>query len=214
MSVAVLVPALNRPKNVKPLVESLAAATSVLYRLVFICDPDDKREIGAIEAAKELVTLRLILTKGNYAGKVNAGVEATDEPLVFTGADDLRFQPGWFEAAKARIDAGAHVVGVNDLLDRRREHATHFLMTREYAEQPTLDGRPGPLATAYAHNFVDDELIATAKKRGVYAYAEDSHVRHLHPMNGLAEMDETYKRGYSTMHPDRRRFLKRQSLWM
>ena len=34
----------------------------------------------------------------------------TDEPLIFQGADDLRFYPGWLEAAKAKLAPGIGVV--------------------------------------------------------------------------------------------------------
>jgi len=215
MSVAILVPVLNRPQNVEPLIGSIETTTDVSFRIVFLVDEGDAEEAAAVhlaEARHEAVQ-SIEGQLGNYAEKINLGVRMTEEPLLFLGADDLRFEPGWFGAAKSKIDEGAQVVGVNDLLDRRRQHATHFLITREYAQQPTLDGQPGPLPTVYEHNFVDDELIATASKRDVYTYAEDSHVRHLHPMNGLAEMDETYQRGCATMRIDRRRFHKRQTLW-
>ena len=71
-------------------------------------------------------------------------------------------------------------------------------MTREYAEQPTIDGQPGPCCTRYRHWYVDDELIATARHRGVYAYAADARVRHLHYLVGAAPDDDTYALGRAT----------------
>lgn len=214
VSIAILVPVLDRPHRVKPLLDSIKAATPQQHRVVFICDPDDSDEHRAIKAAREPVLV--LMVAGNYAAKINAGVAATDEPLIFLGADDLDFAQGWLdEACRVMIDKSAEVVGVNDLIPRthRGEHATHFVMTRSYAQMPMIDGEPGPLHAGYAHNFVDDELIATATVRGVYAYAPKAIVEHLHPMVG-ADDDATYRKGRSSLRLDRGRFVKRRKLWM
>lgn len=213
MSLAVLVPVLQRPHHVEPLVRAFAGATTGPYRIVFLTDPGDDEERAAVASVADSYRVDEVCCGGSYAQKIREGVRATDEPLVFLGADDLEPERGWLEAARAKIREGAQVVGVNDLLRRNRNHATHFLMTREYAERPTIDGRPGPLFTGYAHWFCDDELIATAKKRGVYAYAEDSHVRHLHPMDGRTPDDETYRKGRAAARHDRRIFQRREVLW-
>jgi hypothetical protein len=68
------------------------------------------------------------------------------------------------------------VVGVNDLIPRRSAragHATHFLMTRAYAQRPACSTAPTRTLVRGLRPqlYVDDELIATARKRGVYAYA-------------------------------------------
>lgn len=211
----ILVPVLARPHRVEPLVAAFRAATSVPHRIVFIADQDDRDEIHAVlRSDAELLRVR---SGSSYAAKITVGVRATTERLIFLGADDLVPQRGWFDAALEQLTGPVQVVGVNDLIPRRkpgrREHATHFLMTRAYAEQPTLDGRPGPLSDAYRHNFCDDELIATARHRGVYAYAPASHVRHEHPMTGTAEDDETYRKGRRHFRHDRRTFEARTRLW-
>lgn len=209
MSVAVLVPVLNRPHRIAPLVRNIRAATPEPHSILFICDVNDRK------THREIIRqgVDLIAPGGNYAHKIREGVQATTDPLLFLAADDLEFQPGWLPAAVAHMTAHIEVVGVNDLIARRRHHATHFLMTRAYAEMPTVDGQPGPLCAEYDHSFCDDELIATAKHRGVYAYAGDSHVRHDHPMVGRADDDDTYRRGRAQFRHDRRRFHDRSRLW-
>lgn len=212
----VLVPALERPHRVAPLLDTLAASTSIPYRALFICDPSDFAQQRAChDAGVDVMLLRPIHPSGPYAAKINAGVRASTEPLIFLGADDLAFQPGWLEAALDKIALGAQVVGVNDLIarPRRPEHATHFLMTRDYAELPTIDGQPGPLYEGYSHWCVDDELIATAQLRDVYAYALSSRVEHLHPLAGKAPMDDTYERGARHARLDRRRWHARRPLF-
>jgi hypothetical protein len=209
---AVLVPVLGRPNRVRPTIQAFTIATPHPFRLLFIASPDDERERQALADNKA----DTLIAGGNYAQKIRAGIQATSEPLIFLGADDLEPKPGWLEAAKTRITGDIQVVGVNDLCSTRvrtGQHATHFLMTRAYAEQPTIDGQPGPLCEDYDHSFCDDELVATARKRGVLAFATDSIVEHLHPDNGRAVWDETYEKGRARMHLDRRLFLRRQHLW-
>ena len=176
----------------------------------FICDPDDAEEIRAVETDGRAY---LHLHAGNYASKITHGVKQTDEPLIFTGADDLNPHPHWLEQAEAHLTEAVQVVGVNDLIPRRRVHTTHFLMTRAYARQPTIDGKPGPFFHGYRHWFCDDELIATAKHRNAYSYAADSMVEHLHPMAGKAPEDAIYALGREHWKKDRKRFQRRERLW-
>lgn len=212
MDLAVLVPVLNRPHRVKPLLDAFAA-TTLGARVMFIPDPDDVAEEDAIHAAGGGIVCSLA---ENYARKINAGVALTDEPLLFLAADDIAPQPSWLPNALAHMAGGIQVVGVNDLIERRPErarHATHFLMTREYAEQPCIDGTPGPLFTGYDHSWVDNELIDTATHRGVYAYAENSHVKHIdHPMTGGPD-DDTYRKGRARFRLDRKLYQRRRHLW-
>lgn len=208
---AILVPVLGRPHRVRPLLNSIRLATPDA-RVLFLPDPEDAAEREAIAAndAEELPV------RGSYASKINAGVAHTTEPLIFTGADDLYFHRGWLAAATFELTEPTAVVGVNDLIRRRqgrRGHATHFLMTRSYAEQPTIDGAQGPMFCGYDHSFVDDELIATATHRGAYAYAGDALVEHQHFMNGTAPDDDTYRKGRAYFRRDQRMFLWRARLW-
>ena len=212
MTVAILLPVLGRPHRVQPVVDSIRAATAVPHEILFVCDPGDR----ATQDQVALAGCRMISPGGGYARKINEAVRATTAPLLFLGADDLTFHDGWFEAASQRLNGAVHVVGVNDLCSKRvqrGQHATHFLMTREYAELPTIDGGRGPLSEQYSHSFVDDELVATARARGTIAFARDSIVEHQHPMNGTAPDDDTYRRGRARFAQDRVLFRRRRSLW-
>lgn len=218
---AILVPVLDRPHRVKPLLDSIEASVPGA-RVLFLVNRDDTRELDAITSEwssgrrLDLDQMEVFDGSPSYAEKINQGARVGIAEFYFLGADDLNFRPGWFEMAKASISSGAEVVGVNDLLrrrPRRRFHATHFLMTRRYSQLPCLDGGRGPCSEAYAHNFVDDELIATATFRGVYAYAERAEVEHLHWMNRRAGIDATYEKGRQTFAADRLVFEGRRSLW-
>lgn len=216
---AILTPVLGRPLSVAPLLDFIALATPSA-RVVFIADPDDESEIAAIREQTKRIetdvpTMRVdcLLHGGNYAQKIQEAIRQTDEPYVFLGADDLEPTEGWFEAAKSAMTGDIQVVGVNDGIERGREHTTHFLLTREYAETPCIDGSPGPIFAGYGHNFIDDELIATAMSRNAYAYVSKALVVHRHPMAKTAPDDETYRRGRRSFARDRRIYNKRCPLW-
>jgi hypothetical protein len=204
----VLVPVLMRPHRVGALISSVMATTPEAS-ILFIPDPDDTAEREAIRAhgAEELPV------EGGYARKINAGVRATTEPLIFLGADDLAFKADWFARAKLAMVDKIGVVGINDLVPRRRNHATHFLLTRAYAELPTIDGGPGPLHEGYNAWYCDDELIATARHRDAYAYTPFAEVEHLHPMAGKSDEDAVYRRGRRLSRHDRMIFAEREALW-
>lgn len=212
---AILVPVLRRPHRVRPLLDSIEAATPAA-RVLFIADPDDHAEIAAVGAAQEVPGIDLLILAGNYAQKINAGVRHTTEPLIFLGADDLHFHPGWLEGAKRRLSSPVGVVGTNDLCNPRviaGEHATHFLVARWYAELGTID-EPGKLLhEGYPHEYVDNELIGTAKHRGAYAHAADSLVEHLHPLAGKAPMDDLYAAARRRMRHGQRLYQRRRRLW-
>lgn len=210
--VAILVPVLRRPHRIRPLLASIAKSTPDPHRVLFIADPDDKTELAAIKKARA----QHFTLAGNYAAKINAAVGATTEPLLFLAADDLEFHPDWLERAKARLSKKVGVVGTNDLCNPRTmagKHATHFLVARWYTELGTID-EPGKLLhEGYAHEWVDDEFVATARHRGAWAFAGDSIVEHLHPMVGKAPMDELYSGVRPRMRQGRNIFVRRRHLW-
>lgn len=209
----VLVPVLRRTHRVAPLLETLGD-----QRVLFICSPDDQAEQETVRAAgADLIVLDRQPAHGDYARKIQAGYEATDEPLVFLGADDLRFHPGWLDAAKAKLEPGVGVVGTNDMGNARvmrGDHATHCLVTREYVEKFGTIDEPGKvLHDGYPHEFVDDELVQTAKHRHAWAFARDSRVEHLHPNWGKAPTDALYDQQSKRMRRGRAIFERRRRLW-
>jgi glycosyltransferase involved in cell wall biosynthesis len=211
-AVAILVPVLGRPHRVAPLLASIRAATPEPHKVLFIADPGDDAEHAAIQIHGG----DMLIVDGNYPTKINAGVQATDEPLIFTGADDLHFHPGWLPAAAALMSDTIGVVGTNDLCNARviaGEHSTHSLVARWYAELGTIDEAGKLLHEGYLHEYVDDELIGTAQHRGSYAQAMDSIVEHLHPDVGKAPTDALYAAQGKRMRASRTTYDCRRPMW-
>ena len=216
MDLVILVPMLGRAHRVPPLLDSIEATCKA--RVLFLVSPGDKAVYDAVDAAGcERVEVRK-LPQGDYARKINTGYRHTTEPLLFLAADDLCFHPGWYEAAVAKLTAGIGVVGTNDLGSPRvlaGEHATHSLVTRDYAdEHGTIDGPGEILHEGYPHDWVDDELIGTAKSRGAWAMALDSHVEHLHPNWGKASMDDSYAQQPRRIRAGAGLYQVRRRRWM
>ena len=218
-AVAILVPVLRRPHRITPLLGSVEEATPEPHRVLFIASPSDTATHTALDAAGAdwIVMDDDYEGRGDYMRKVNRGVAATDEPLIFLAADDLRFHTGWLPAATAELRRGIGVVGTNDLGNQRvtrGTHATHSLLTRDYVERRGTIDEPGKaLHAGYHHNFCDDELVCTAHARRAWAFAGTAVVEHLHPNWRKAEDDDVYRLGRTFFHEDRRLFMTRRKLW-
>lgn len=211
-ALVVLIPVLRRPHRVQHVLSSLHANTPEPCRALFIASPGDDDEHAAIRRCGA----DMIIVDGNYAAKINEGVRQTTEPLLFLGADDLAFHPRWLEHAKRRIKGSVHVVGTNDLCNRRvmrGEHSTHSLVTRAYTHHGTIDDPSRLLHEGYPHEYVDDEFVGTARRRNAFASAADSIVEHLHPQVGKAPMDDLYAAQVQRMRRGKSLYLKRRPLW-
>jgi hypothetical protein len=215
----VLCPVLRRPHRVQPLAASLeASCPDGAARLVFIATEGDDAEIDAVRATGcDLLILPGPHQPGDFSRKINWGYRHTTEPLMLLCGDDVTFHPGWLEAAAGLVCGPVQVVGTNDLSNPRvlkGLHSTHPVVARRYAdEQGTIDGPGAVLTELYQHNYCDDELIGTAKKRKAWGFARDSIVEHFHPYHHKAQDDEVYRIGRSGMAADRALFRQREHLW-
>jgi glycosyltransferase involved in cell wall biosynthesis len=211
--IAVVVPVFSRPDRVRPLLESFLAATrdedAALY---FVAQGSDTREVAAIRACG-LEPLFVGDADQSWAKKINHGYARTVEPWLLLGADDLAFWPGWVDVIRADLSAHVGVIGTNDLgnaatMDGR--HSTHPLVRRMYANVcGTVDERGKVVHEGYVHNFPDTELVATAKRRGLYLHRADCVIEHLHPAWGKARRDHVYAIGQRSARRDRAVFDER-----
>lgn len=219
----ILVPVLGRPARAERLLESLQEATKNPFDVVFLCSPGDDEEIASCRdlAAQSSNVLVEVMTfqagHGDWARKINYAFGITHQPFVLLGADDLRFHSGWDEAAlEVAEESGVGLIGTNDLGNAtvmRGLHSTHPVIRRTYAERGTIDDPSKVLHEGYGHQWVDTELCETAKARGEWAFAKNSHVEHLHFMWGKSNRDAIYDKALSTTHEDVALFTRRRALW-
>ncbi len=214
-TVVVIIPVLNRPANVAPLLASLG--TDERIRPLFVVTEGDREEISAIRSAGAELLPVPRYTRGDYAKKINAGYRHSTEPFLFLAADDLRFHDGWLDAALPAFENPLiGVVGTQDLGNERvlaGEHATHSLVRRRYVDVLGVIDRPGVLCEMYPHEFVDDEFVETAKSRNAWAFAHGSIVEHLHPNWGKADTDPLYDASPRRMMIGRSIYRRRRHLW-
>lgn len=205
---------LGRAHMVKGLARSLADTTEGQARLLFVCTRGDRAVLDAVRDHDYMVLPRR--AKGDYAAKINAGIAASDEPLIFTGAIDLRFRHGWLNAARRMMVGRVGVVGTDDLNDPRTGmglHSTHMLVARWYADLGQIDGAPGFMHEGYWHEYVDNEAVAVAKFRDAYAHAYGAQVEHLHWSNGKRKADSVDDMHQIRMAVGKRLFVERRHLW-
>jgi len=133
---AVLIPLWGREGHDRRCADSAHAATPDAL-VVFIVSTDDPTP-RTLHAHEMLVTIPGPAgQRGDYAIKINAGYRACRARWLFTGADDLDFHPGWWEATADARAAGFNVIGTNDLCNGRvvnGTHSTHSLVRRSYAD--------------------------------------------------------------------------------
>jgi hypothetical protein len=224
--ITILVPVLGRPQNAKPLVDSIKEGSTLSTKgvspeieLLFLLSPGDQEQAFAV--FKTGVDAHIVGWQngpGDWAKKINEGFALTSSEFCLLGADDLRFHSGWdVEALRVAEKSGAGVIGTNDLgnaMVMRGKHATHPLVRRSYVDEHGTIDEPGKcLHEGYAHQWVDNELVETAKARGQWAFAHASHVEHLHPLWRKGKMDSTYEKALSTPKEDSALFHARRRLW-
>lgn len=218
--IAILVPVLGRPEQVKAVLESIELATTLEHRTVLIFSPNDPEPM---EAARGHDNVDLLITnwapaRSDYAKKLGFGFHHTDQPWLFQGATDLKFYPGWdTEAIKVAKRTHAGVIGTNDLGNpdvKRGRHSTHSLISRDYIDYwgGTADGTGVIFSEAYDHQWTDNEFVDTAKLRRKWAFAARSIVEHLHPHWGKCAMDDTYEKATRATRQDITLYTRRRPL--
>jgi hypothetical protein len=227
LAVTVLVPVLNRPHRAAPLVESLRGSRRQRpVRLMFICSPGDSDQIvtcmNLVERDRSGWSVNTVVADwqpgpGDYARKINFAALHVKTELMLLGADDLNFHAGWAdEAATTQALTAACVVGTNDLGNAMVQaglHSTHPVIHRGLLACGTADETGKILHEGYEHNFVDSELVATAKQRGTYAHCDRAIVEHLHHLWGKSPIDATYEKGAEGYQRDSALFNQRRRLW-
>lgn len=217
----VIVPVLDRPKNVPKLVAS-HAASSTPGPLMFIVTDGDTNELRAVEesGANYRVTKRI-----SWPHKINETYRLIHDhhlaEWVLFGADDINFHSGWWEAtAPFRAQPEINVIGTNDLGNPRviaGDHTTHALVRSSY--MGTVDDPDSIVHTGYRHWCVDDEFLWTAKLRGCWVFAPTAIVEHLHPYwvdsftgRKKGKWDATYAQGELAGKNDMKLWRKRSAL--
>lgn len=205
--VAVIIP-LMRPHRIAPVVQSIADSTSD-YRIIVLATG------ACADACKDLPVTLIDDGGGTFPQRMNRGYGESTEQFLMTGADDLSFRPGWFEAARRVLDQieGGGTCATNDLYNSA---GTHFIADRRYIQtwggvmnQPNVF-----MDESYLHAYCDDSYRKTAQFHGRWGgVVNDCVVEHLHVGAGRAPHDAVYAAGEATMSQGLAMFQSQAHLW-
>lgn len=219
----IIVPVLGRPANAQPLVDSIRSNTTVEHTIIFVVSYDDREEQQAVvdTGVPDYVVASWPPGPGDAAKKWNLGYEQTENPFVFTAADDITFTPGWdTEALKVAQRTGAGMVGTNDdanPLVKRGRHSTHSLFSRAYIDSvggTFFDGPGVVYHEGYDHQWIDTESVKAAMDRRQWAFAHQSLVVHHHPIyDRSVKMDDTYTKALGDARHDKQLYEQRLKQW-
>ena len=211
MKIAIFIPTLFRPHNVERVIDSIRNTTDIPYEIYLMCPKDDFETISVIEK----FGCKYWTDEGDmrFVKRIQFMYENTDEEWFLTGADDLVFQPFWFEQAIEYMDS-ASVISFDDQCNPNLP-GTNFLIKREYIEKYSgvVDSPNTVFHQGYYHNYCDNELVAVASRRGQFAKSQGI-IKHYHPTVDRAPWDGVYMMAQSYMIDDANLFASREKLWI
>jgi hypothetical protein len=214
-SIAILIPVLNRPHNVGPLIDSFKKHTRIEDgTLYFIAQEDDAAELAEIRKCMTTgIALVIVPARArSWPKKINAGFLVTSEPWMLLGGDDMRFHDDWYESLQPYLMMDKGVIGTP--ISGRPDNdvsSAHPIVSREYIKEfGTIDEKGKVVHEGYDHNFVDIELALTGWVRGHYQFAKSCAFTHLHPLhNNAVKIDSTYRLGSLNYNQDEALFNER-----
>lgn len=189
--ISVLLPTTGRPDMAQRCIRDLRATTCG-HKLEIVCavdaDPESRQRLEP--------NVDQLLYSEAYRGCSRAWNDclavATGDPIVFA-ADDLLWEPGWLDAALAKLAEfpdGWGLVGFNDG-HWDETLSTHYLMSRRFV----VEVLGGVVAwDFYRHSFNDAEVNERARLAGRYAWCETARVGHQHWLFGGRPRDATDER--------------------
>lgn len=208
---AIVVPSLNRPQRIRPLIENIEMATPEPHIILFCVSDDDSKE------QLERLGYWYLDDSGSedkrYVTRMNKLVRHVGTAkTIFFGSDDVVFHPGWLTEATKVMEHGYELVVVNDM---HNPNGTASLITTDYANRAVFDSPGDVFHGGYHHNFADNEQFFTAYMRNKYAKAPLSVVEHLHPIfrsSNAIPWDDTYAGAQSGWAHDEALFQNRAKM--
>lgn len=225
-NITALIPVLNRPQNVERLVKSFIDSVPIdRAEMLFITSASCKEEIDEInKISNKAISLAIVPDDiMSWAKRINWGINYSQDNTHFSekstwvlcGADDIIFHKGWFEVAEESSQNFNGILGTNDLGNHAcivGEHTTHPIVSRNYIQEyGTIDEPNKLLHEGYIHNFVDVEMVSTAKQRNCWKGMTTCIIEHMHPAWKKAEWDPVYQRGQDNLGHDRQLWITRSA---
>ena len=216
--ISILVPTLNRPKNIQDFSESIDKTTTdpTNVEIVFGIHVDDtisKEKIDEI-SSKLKIDIRYEFINRHEDGKVhlaylwNQLYERAKYPIVgYFGDDVLSHTPGWdIEVKKEFAEEKNILVACNDVHVQKGKNATLFFTHKTFHDKIGFYLNP-----KFRRWYTDTFWDMVFKNAGKLHFREDLVMEHLHPDIFKERLDETYKAMESHKDDDRDIWLSQEN---
>lgn len=208
MSLAIFVPTMYRAHNLQRLFDSINATTKCdIFGMCPMDDYDSQNLLG-------LYCDAWWADEGDmrYVKRIEFMYHQTTADWFLTGSDDIVFHDHWLTDAIEYMEDYS-VIGFEDLCNPNLP-GTNFLIRRKYIEEQSgvIDSPNTVFHQGYFHNFCDNELVGTAKKRDEFAKCPGV-IEHRHHTVGKADNDHVYDIAQQHFHQDAELCHSREHLW-
>jgi hypothetical protein len=191
----VIVPSRGRPDNVVRL-EAMRSATSVVkdnVDFLYVVDDDDPavmRYVGLDLPQLAVIHRQRLGPTLNMMAALNAGQY---DALGFMGDDHLPRTIGWDASVLGILDsAHPRVVYGNDLLQGAN------LPTAVFMQSKIVQALGYMVPPGMVHLYLDNFWKELGERLDGLVYLDHIVIEHIHPANGKAEMDQTYREANAT----------------
>lgn len=212
--ISVIVPTYKRTANIIKTMQDIGRLKDDgIIKVFFVCHETDKESQVTANAFGVNVIIDTQPPSGVNA--TNAGYWGSDGEWFVIAQDDFKWHDGWLENSIKYCD-DYKVIGYNDGSNSgRHEYSVGWLIHRPYVEEHSLSiGVPNVIFNPnYKKNFSDTELNDIAKYRGVWKYAKDAVLEHLHPTFNKSSVDSTYSDLEKHLVKDMDLYNSRKHLW-
>jgi len=194
--ITIVMPTMRSKRAVDTIRQTLATSQGYLLEYVIVTEDEATRDAATaflLSCETDNLDGFQVLYQQTHRGHPrawNAGLASSHGEYIAFWADDLWPHPGWLDTAMPYFDrfpGRVGYVGFNDLQhDGNKVLITHYIAHREYI----IKYQGGVLGYPHYKRVCNDtESYARAKKAGLWVWAHDAIVEHLHPCVGKREMD-------------------------
>lgn len=216
MTLGVYIPTYGRPNKLQQVADNLKEATQGEWNLYWCCEENDPESINSAlkTGAKVIINKR----KPTYSDALQEIYEQTDEEIFLWGNDDFHFLKNWNEQPLEimKNNKGIGVLGLHDGNPYTKYWSISLVRRKYIEEQSGVIDIPNRVLYPYNHNYVDDELTATAIKREVWQKCMAPCIQHQHhSFKWLGDFphDATYAKNDKKIAEDNETYHSRVHLW-
>ncbi len=209
--VSVIIPQKGRLEQFKKCLDSIKQTVDVVECIV-VTDGGDEESASVCKEATNYKIFPLVVKDGmTPVEKWNEGAQVATGDILVLAANDVEFEAGWLENALDALRTlpdEMGVIGLNDSVTNGQITANHFLVTKDF-----LAKHYGGtfLCPEYKGAFVDSEICAVAREKGLYRWAQAARIIHHHPLTDDAPADDVHREGVGKYYlEDSQTFEKRR----